>query len=137
MLSADHGHRDRAETLAASANGRIARCRECGGLELRFGNALLRLDAADLARVHAAVVPSLRQGESATGGAPESIEVYMGDSGVGFAFSHDEIIELTGLLEAARERLDGEPVAIDLIDDDVIPEPIRRRLNGGFSRGRA
>jgi hypothetical protein len=137
MPSADHGHRDRPETLAASTNGRITRCRDCGAVELRFGNALLRLDAADLARVHAAVVPSLRQGESMTGDAPESIEVYIGDSGVGFAFSHDEIIELTELLETARERLDGEAVAVGPIDDDMIPEPIRRRLNGGLSRGRA
>jgi hypothetical protein len=140
MLSADHGHADRSETLATSANGRVARCRGCGALELRFGNALLRMDATDLSRVHAAVVPSLRRDGSTASGTLKSIEVYMGDSGVGFAFSHDEIVELTELLEAAQSRLAADPIEsalVDMIDDDLIPEPIRRRLNGGFSRGRA
>jgi len=136
MSHADHGHADRSETLATSANGRVAQCRGCGAVELRFGNALLRMDATDLPRVHAAVVPSLRRGDSPASEAPRSIEVYMGDSGAGFAFSYDEIIELTELLEAAQSRIDVEPI-VDRFDDDIIPEAIRRRLNGGFSRGHA
>ena len=145
MSHADHGSKEPhpTETLAATTHGRVARCLGCGSLELRFGNALLRMDATDLPRVHAAIAPSLKQNDSrhadAHSSSPRTIEIYMGDSGAGFAFTYAEIVELSDLLASAELRLGDSAIdpEIDDADDDIIPEAIRRRLNGGFSRGRA
>ena len=138
MSHADHGRSDPPETLASTANGSLSRCTGCGALELRFGNALLRFDSSDLPQVCEAVQSSVRPRRQRSSGVEVGerrlVELYMGDSGAGFAFSYNEIRELNELLAIATRRIASEsaisdsPLAID--DDFFIPEPILRRLKG-------
>ena len=106
--------------LALTTNGEVARCDGCAALHLRFGNALLTFELADLRTLRDAVSASrARPVHRATLAPDRPIELYVGESGAGFAFHAAEIVELDHLL-AITETATADPMDL--------PEPIRRRL---------
>jgi hypothetical protein len=112
-----HGSRD---ILAITPDGEVARCDSCSALHLRFGNALLTFDQSDLRTLRDAVLASRdRPVRRSTTNPERPIELYVGESGAGFAFSLAEMAELDQLLAIT------EAATADL---STIPEPIRRRI---------
>ncbi len=122
MIQIDHGHGRRPEIVARSVHGRVTRCDDCSALHLQFGNAVLSLDPTDLPTFHGAVRTSATAGPRGTAGR-RSVELYVGESGVGFAFTRDEIAELDALLSSAEQWLaNGRATAL--------PTSIERRITG-------
>ena len=120
----DHSHTgdDRYEPLFETDHGCVLHCRCCGGLQLHFGNAILGMSAPDFdpfrqtigtleqdaTRVAAGRPRSARLGGPGRGRRVqrERATIFVGDTGVGFAFDAHELGELHRLLEGARLFLD-------------------------------
>ena len=127
MLNSEHSHDARPDLVAATPLGRITRCSSCGALHLRFGNAVLNLDATDLSALRLAVENSRRKERARLSRADQrTIELYIGESGVGFAFNRAEISELEQLLDDAERRI--ESGVFDSVKVIALPSPIQRRL---------
>lgn len=93
------GRHDAASTVFETERGRVARCACCGGLEIRFGNAVLALaDDDELTTVLDALVASELPGRGAL--------LRLGDTGCGWAFDAAEVAELHRLVAGARLMLD-------------------------------
>lgn len=120
----EHFHDDAPELVAASPNGGITRCNGCGALHLRFGNAVLNLDANDLRPLATAVKSSRRKARPDSADNARVVELYMGESGAGFAFTRDEIVELDELLEVAVRRVANTA----LLTSWPLPAAIQRRI---------
>jgi hypothetical protein len=105
MLLPDH-HDLRSELIASTSRGHATRCPCCGALHLRFGNAVLNLDASDLEQLVSAVRSIHRKPRSRTGSVDDAfMELYFGNTGVGFAFDAREIAELEQLLIDVERRI--------------------------------
>jgi hypothetical protein len=127
MLNSEHSHDARPDLVAASPLGRVTRCSTCGALHLRFGNAVLNLDASDLSPLLVAVENSRRKERARSSRADRrTIELYIGESGVGFAFNRAEIAELEQLLGEAERRIDSG--VFDSAKVIAMPSSIHRRL---------
>jgi hypothetical protein len=127
MLNPDHSHDARPDLVAATPAGRLTRCSSCGALHLRFGNAVLNLDASDLSPLRVAVENSRRKERGRSVRTDQrTIELYIGESGVGFAFSRAEIAELEQLLDDAERRI--ESGMSDSAKVLPLPSSIQRRL---------
>lgn len=100
--------------LFATARGRVVRCRCCAKAELRFGNALLRLDVDELpyllGRLREADAPCADPAcadparRTSAGRAPADVReatLLLGESGSGWAFTRDELAELHRLVAGA------------------------------------
>ena len=105
----------RRASLFETVHGHVRRCPCCRLLEVRFGNALLAVDADDLPDVLDQLVEAESQadaradaGASAPPDAPVSGEVtlLLGDSGSGWVFSRAEAAELHRLVAGAQLLLD-------------------------------
>ncbi|HEY0972492.1 MAG TPA: DUF6686 family protein [Gemmatimonadales bacterium] len=98
------------EVAFETERGRLLHCACCGGLQLRFGNAVLGLNADDFVPFRRTVAELERDAlETAAAGrlAPDARAVlYLGESGSGFAFDADEIVEMCRLLEGAAFMLE-------------------------------
>lgn len=89
--------------------GSVMRCRCCGRLLVRYGNALLTVDADDFEQVRTAVA-AFDSDAPATGSWPVDHAVLHADkTGVGFAFNRAEIVELNRLLNGAKLLLELDP----------------------------
>lgn len=119
-MKAGQPHHGRREILAVTPNGEVARCDSCSALHLRLGNALLTFDQSDLPTLRDAVTAAREKPVRRSTTNPERpIELYVGESGAGFAFSAREIGELDQLLAIT------ETATTDL---STLPESIRRRI---------
>lgn len=108
-MAQPHAGDDRYEPLFETDRGRVLYCDCCGSLQLHFGNAILGLNATDFDplrhTIRALEHDALQVG---AGGRPrqararERATLFVGDSGVGFAFDAGELTELHRLLEGAR-----------------------------------
>lgn len=98
-----------------SQNGSVLRCATCGGMELRFGNAVIALIDDDLDQLQRAVATFDASSQGATGHPMEHALVYIGNSGNGYRFSHPQVSELHRLLVGAQLLLgmDGNPATAD------------------------
>ena len=100
----------RYEVAFETEHGRLLHCACCGSLQLRFGNAVLGLNAEDFAPFRETIADLERDAlEVAAAGrlAPDARAVlYLGDSGTGFAFDAEELIEMHRLLEGAALMLE-------------------------------
>lgn len=125
MLLSDHSHDGRPTLIAASQRGSASRCSCCGSVHLRFGNAVLNLDPADVAPLIASVRASRRKAHArpalASDVAAHHVELYIADTGVGFSFDAGELAELERLLSDVERRIAS-------LGDPVLPEPIIRRI---------
>jgi hypothetical protein len=121
MLRSDQSHDPSPDLLAASPNGSVTRCRDCGALHLRFGNVVLTLDPSDLDAVVGAVRSSRRTPRRASTAADaRTIELHIGETGVGIAFAAAEIDEFESLLMDVTRRLSASAF--------VMPAPIQHRM---------
>lgn len=116
---------DRYEPLFETDRGRVLHCDCCGGLQLHFGNAILGLNGTDFDPLRetiraleedAARPPAT--GRPRTG--RERATLFVGDTGIGFAFDAGELAELHRLLEGARLFLDLH-ASPDGWDDGTVP----------------
>jgi len=96
---AEHGT---AHTLVETERGSLRRCSCCGGLELRFGNAILGLTAEDLGTVHSALVEA-----ELSAGDRGDILLLLRNNSSGWVFDRPEAAELRQLLVRACILLDG------------------------------
>jgi hypothetical protein len=134
----EHSHDEHPEVIARSARGEVRRCSDCGSLHLRFGNAILALNAEDLPTLRAAVENSPRRqkanGDPASG---RCVELFLGESGPGFAFDTEELIELDLLLETTSRRVASiaDPIANPILDFSTDPiTELLRELNADLPR---
>jgi len=105
-LPAEHGP---ARPLVQTERGMIRRCTCCGGLELRFGNAILGLATEDLGAVHSALVEAeLAAGDGARSGDHDQVVLWLGNNTSGWVFDRSEAAELRRLLVRACVLLDQE-----------------------------
>lgn len=109
-MTTPHSGDGRYDVLFETTRGRLTHCRCCGELELRFGNALLALNGSDfdplrqtVAELEADAVAARDRGPLAVGA---RAELRLGDSGVGFAFDAEELVELHRLLEGGALLLE-------------------------------
>jgi hypothetical protein len=118
MTQRDHGD-GRYEVAFETEHGRLLHCDCCGSLQLRFGNAVLGMNAEDFSPFRETVADLERDAlETAATGrlAPDARAVlYLGDSGTGFSFDADELVEMHRLLEGAALMLE--------LDGLIPPEP--------------
>lgn len=135
MPHSEHSKNSPTDSIARTANGRAIRCRDCGALEVRFGNAIMRLDPEDLPSVIDAVAKSPRRSRRSAGdtdATSRGIELYIANTSVGFAFTAAEIVELKTLLRSAERALTAE--RLHVVDGDaaleIIPLAIQQRLQG-------
>ena len=107
-----HADGNQYETLFETGRGRLLHCRCCGALQLRFGNAVLGLNAEDFApfRRTAAELErdALATDERGELHADARAVLYLGESGSGFAFDAGELTELHRLLEGGALLLELE-----------------------------
>jgi hypothetical protein len=99
MPSSSQPHRAN-EPLFETARGRVMTCRCCSALELRFGNALLVVNAAELGSVGAALAAS------ATDAPGRPTTLTLGDTGCGWVFDAGEADELRRLVAGATLLLE-------------------------------
>lgn len=112
-MTQPHSGDGRYEVLFETDRGQLLHCGCCGALQLRFGNAVLGLNAEDFAPFRQTAAELERDAlETAAAGQLEEdarAVLYLGDSGSGFAFDAGELTELHRLLEggAFMLELDG------------------------------
>lgn len=131
-----HTGDDRYRPLFETDRGCVLHCDCCGGLQLHFGNAILGLSAPDFDPLRE-TIRALEQdagewsravvlpGRTRTG--RERATIFVGETGVGFAFDADELTELHRLLEGARLFLELQGSAGDSEDEPSSTEPEWRR----------
>lgn len=128
------------EMLFESRRGFVRCCRGCGAFELRFGNAILSMDATELTELThtVAAYDDAQRSPDAAGG--QHAVVWLGHSGAGFRFRRDEVSELHRLLAGANLFAElGDYRRDDPNDrdhtDDLLPDAvIRRRLTTDTDR---
>jgi hypothetical protein len=84
---------DHYKPLCQTEHGHILHCPDCGGMLLRFGNAVIGLASEDVLAFRQAIAVE------------KDTILYMGESTVGFAFSAAEVAELNLLLDEAESLL--------------------------------
>ncbi|BAH39842.1 MAG TPA: hypothetical protein DGD08_13160 [Gemmatimonas aurantiaca] len=90
------------EMLFESRRGFVRCCRACGAFELRFGNAILSMNAADLSAL-TDTVAAYDTGRMRPGSTPsDHAVIWLGHNGAGFRFRREEVAELHRLLAGAR-----------------------------------
>ena len=131
-----HTGDDRYRPLFETDHGCVLHCDCCGGLQLHFGNAILGLSASDfdpLRQTIAALeqdasrVVAARRSRGRRARRRERATIYVGDTGIGFAFDAGELVELHRLLEGARLFLDLQGSPGDPEDEPSSSEPEWRR----------
>ena len=110
-----HTGDDRYRPLFETDRGCMLHCDCCGGLQLHFGNAILGLSASDFDPLRE-TIRALEQDATQWSSGPipaerprsgrERATIFVGETGIGFAFDADELGELHRLLEGARLFLD-------------------------------
>lgn len=112
-MSQSHHGESGYEVAFETGSGRLLHCACCGALQLRFGNAVLGLNAGDFGPFRETVADLERDAlETAAAGRLDEdarAVLYLGDTGTGFAFDAGELTELHRLLEggAFLLELDG------------------------------
>jgi hypothetical protein len=101
----------RRASVFETAHGHVRRCPCCSWLEVRFGNALLALDADDLPAVLdqlgvAEAQAGERAGVPTTAAPADEVTLLLGDTGSGWVFSRTEAAELHRLVAGAQLLLD-------------------------------
>ena len=127
-----HTGDDRYRPLFETDRGCVLHCDCCGGLQLHFGNAILGLGAPDFDPLRE-TIRTLEQDASewsakraAARGGRERATIFVGETGIGFAFDADELAELHRLLEGARLFLDLQGSAGGSEDEPSSTEEWRR-----------
>jgi hypothetical protein len=104
---------DQYELLCKVTRGAVLYCPDCGGMQLRFGNAVLGLTRDDLRAFRRAIAVE------------HETTLYIGETGAGFTFNTYELRMINQLLDMAEGRLRERESARE--DSQVRTRALRRK----------